>query len=119
MISWWLENGVIVDLINKDTREYEQTVIIDNDISYWEHYIIIPRGVPFDCMPEWANCIHFEKDGSFWFEQDDERGCDDTEPLPFSKCPEKWKGNTYFRFIDPTLNLFGLKPNHKWKPYRK
>jgi hypothetical protein len=104
---WWLVEGVIVEDMTGETL-----VRLRHDTVRWttsklaDGVIIIPRGVPFDCMPEWATHIDFKESyeglSYLTFYNDDGNYMD----IDFPKCPENWKGKT-FPITDELRRLIG------------
>ena len=111
--KWWVVEGVIVELnfsaINGEAGQFEdfhETLILNNEhikkmgsLEFFNPKSVLnykPRGVPFDCMPEWATKIYFNSIGDVTFLLGDVccRECIG-HSICFSKCPEQWKGNTY------------------------
>jgi hypothetical protein len=105
---WWLVEGVIVEDVNSCLVHKINSLNVDEFKHLFDGSNFIPRGVPFDCMPDWAEAIEFGGvpfdcmpdwaeaidfgDGRFWFIAEDGKEC---EQIMFNKCPEAWKGKTF------------------------
>lgn len=88
--KWWLIDGVIVEITKKINGItdifYEE---YSNQALYFNCIKIVPIGVPFDCMPKWAEKIYFSDDGLCF------RVAVGGVNIPFTKCPKEWKGKTF------------------------
>jgi hypothetical protein len=110
MGKWWLVEGVIVEI---DNRVYRLRIDKVGDlmagiypIEYYGH-AMKPTGVPFDCMPAWAEKIKFHEGYcEFWF------GDNELDyrvlTIPFPKCPEAWEGKT-FKITDELRKLIDVE----------
>jgi len=88
---WWLVEGVIVEI--KDSLYYISECLSAGiyPVKYYGHKMK-PRGVPFDCMPEWAESVTFYSDGSFYYAgENGQLPSNDEESIPYKKCPIEFK----------------------------
>ena len=111
--KWWLVSGVIVEwnkklyyIINEGIKNCSDKnegfyIRIDKNLSN----NLKPTGIPFDCIPEWAGQIIFNREGGFHFMGIGVDGYLKIFPvknnMPYKKCPEAWK-NKIFK-ITPEL----------------
>jgi hypothetical protein len=99
--KWWLIKGVIVSIDYVKSIGPFKTVVREH-LDYSKNLIerfddivrIVPRGTPFECIPEWAKFISFKKDSLFFSNGNSFFQIAYLE-IPFPKCPEEWKSNTY------------------------
>lgn len=112
--KWWLVPGIVLEQIRKDnekvivmiTKMNNDTGEIDfNDGDWWspdrmKSIKFKPIGVPFDCMPEWAERIEFNQFGLIIYHPKDIYYFEENyyerfkQYCSFPKCPEEWKGKT-------------------------
>lgn len=111
MDRWWLAEGVMVQ-VSGDTWYGE---ILESGIWFGETFMdfdeadfekLKPRGVPFDCMPEWADQVSFCIDGNTFFSAKNNDYRIEGRCFPFPKCPKAWKGKT-FKITDELRRLIG------------